>query len=96
MLQFRAMMLTAVPPLVEERVGSAETLMRLLTGQNDSFGMSFATEAGQFQSAGLSAIVCGPGSIQQAHQPDEFIMKSQLVAGEALLRRVIDWAEQNQ
>lgn len=85
----------AVPPLVEEHDGAAETLMRLLTGQNDSFGMSFATEAGQFQSAGLSAIVCGPGSIQQAHQPDEFILKEQLAAGEALLRRVIDWAEQN-
>jgi acetylornithine deacetylase len=69
--------------------------MRLLTGQNDSFGMSFATEAGQFQSAGLSAIVCGPGSIRQAHQPDEFIMKDQLIAGEALLRRVIDWAAAN-
>jgi acetylornithine deacetylase len=57
--------------------------------------MSFATEAGQFQAAGLSAIVCGPGSIQQAHQPDEFIMKEQLAAGEALLRRVIDWAAAN-
>jgi acetylornithine deacetylase len=85
----------AVLPLIEEHDGAAETLMRLLTGQNDSFGMSFATEAGQFQSAGLSAIVCGPGSIQQAHQPDEFILKDQLAAGEALLRRVIDWAEQN-
>ena len=85
----------AVPPLVEERDGDAENLMRALTGQNDSFGMSFATEAGQFQAAGLSAIVCGPGSIQQAHQPDEFILKSQLEAGEALLRKVIDWAEKN-
>jgi acetylornithine deacetylase len=85
----------AVPPLIEEHDGAAETLMRLLTGQNDSFGMSFATEAGQFQSAGLSAIVCGPGSIRQAHQPDEFIMKDQLMAGDALLRRVIDWAEKN-
>ncbi|WP_459854825.1 acetylornithine deacetylase [Dongia sp. agr-C8] len=85
----------AVPPLVEEHDGAAETLMRLLTGQNDSFGMSFATEAGQFQSAGLSAIVCGPGSIRQAHQPDEFILKEQLALGEALLRRVIDWAEKN-
>jgi acetylornithine deacetylase len=85
----------AVPPLIEETDGAAEALMRLLTGQNDSFGMSFATEAGQFQAAGLSAIVCGPGSIQQAHQPDEFILKEQLVAGEALLRRVIDWAAAN-
>lgn len=84
-----------VPPLVEEKDGAAEALVRLLSGQNDSFGMSFATEAGQFQQAGLSAIVCGPGSIQQAHQPDEFILKSQLAAGEAFLRRLIDWARAN-
>jgi len=85
----------AVPPLIEETDGAAEALMRLLTGQNDTFGMSFATEAGQFQSAGLSAIVCGPGSIQQAHQPDEYILKDQLVQGEALLSKLIDWAERN-
>ena len=85
----------AVPPLIEETDGAAEALLRVLTGQNDSFGMSFATEAGQFQAAGLSAIVCGPGSIRQAHQPDEFIMKEQLAAGEALLRRIIDWAAAN-
>jgi acetylornithine deacetylase len=85
----------AVPPLIEETDGAAEALMRLLTGQNDSFGMSFATEAGQYQAAGLSAIVCGPGSIHQAHQPDEFILKEQLALGEALLRRVIDWAAAN-
>ena len=84
-----------VPPLVEEKEGAAEALVRLLSGQNDSFGMSFATEAGQFQKAGLSAIVCGPGSIQQAHQPDEFILKSQLAAGEAFLRRLIAWAQVN-
>ncbi len=84
-----------VPPLVEEKDGAAEALVRLLSGQNDTFGMSFATEAGQFQQAGLSAIVCGPGSIQQAHQPDEFILKSQLAAGEAFLRRLIDWAAAN-
>jgi acetylornithine deacetylase len=85
----------AVPPLLEEADGAAETLLRMLTGQNDTFGMAFATEAGQFQSAGLSAIVCGPGSIRQAHLPDEFIMKDQLAAGEALLRKVIDWAAAN-
>ena len=55
---------------------------------------AFATEAGQFQAAGLSAIVCGPGSILQAHQPDEFIELSQVQAGEAFLRKLIAWAQQ--
>lgn len=84
-----------VPPLIEEKDGAAEALVRLLSGANDTYGMAFATEAGQFQQAGLSAIVCGPGSISQAHKPDEFILKSELVAGETFLRKLIDWARAN-
>jgi acetylornithine deacetylase len=41
----------------------------------------YAAEAGQFQRAGFSAIVCGPGSIEQAHQPDEWIAIEQLERG---------------
>jgi acetylornithine deacetylase len=70
-------------------------LAKLLSGANDTHGMAFATEAGQFQQAGLSAIVCGPGSITQAHKPDEYILKSELVAGEQFLRKLIDWARVN-
>jgi acetylornithine deacetylase len=82
-----------VPPLADEPGGAAETLVKFLTGANQTVGLAFATEAGQFQHAGLSAIVCGPGSIQQAHQPDEFIERSQLEAGEAFLRKLIAWAQ---
>ena len=82
-----------VPPLADEPGGAAETLVKFLTGANQTVGLAFATEAGQFQEAGLSAIVCGPGSIQQAHQPDEFIERSQLEAGEEFLRKLIAWAQ---
>jgi acetylornithine deacetylase len=82
-----------VPPLADEPGGAAETLVKFLTGANETVGLAVATEAGQFQAAGLSAIVCGPGSIQQAHQPDEFIERSQLEAGEAFLRKLIAWAQ---
>ena len=44
-----------------------------------------ATEAGQFQRAGIPAVVCGPGSIAQAHQPDEYIEMSQMEAGLSFL-----------
>lgn len=84
-----------VPPLTEEKDGAAEALVKFLTGANETIGMAFATEAGQFQEAGLSAIVCGPGSIAQAHQPDEFIEISQLEAGDAFLRKLLDWAREN-
>jgi acetylornithine deacetylase len=40
--------------------------------------VSYATEAGQFQTAGLPTVVCGPGSIDQAHKPDEFLEISQV------------------
>jgi acetylornithine deacetylase len=84
-----------VPPLTEEKDGAAEALVKFLTGANETIGMAFATEAGQFQEAGLSAIVCGPGSIAQAHQPDEFIEISQLEAGDQFLRKLIAWAVEN-
>ena len=82
-----------VPPLVDEPGGAAESLLKFLTGANQTIGLAFATEAGQFQAAGLSAIVCGPGSILQAHQPDEFIELSQIQAGEHFLRKLIAWAQ---
>ncbi|HNB26914.1 MAG TPA: acetylornithine deacetylase [Alphaproteobacteria bacterium] len=84
-----------VPPLTEEKDGAAEALVKFLTGANETIGMAFATEAGQFQEAGLSAIVCGPGSIAQAHQPDEFIEISQMEAGQIFLRKLVAWAREN-
>lgn len=85
----------SAPPLVEEHDGAAEALLKHLTGANETVSLAYATEAGQFQQAGMSAIVCGPGHIAQAHQPDEFIDKEQLAAGDAFLRRLIDWARTN-
>lgn len=85
----------SAPPLVEEHEGAAEALLKHLTGANETVSLPFATEAGQFQQAGMSAIVCGPGHIAQAHQPDEYIDKEQLLAGESLLRHLIAWARQN-
>jgi acetylornithine deacetylase len=83
------------PPLVEEHESAAEALLKQLTGANETVSLPFATEAGQFQEAGMSAIVCGPGHIAQAHQPDEFIDKEQLAAGDAFLRRLIEGARAN-
>ena len=48
------------------------------------------TEAGRFQAAGIPTVVCGPGTIDHAHQPDEFITLAALAAGEAFLRRLIE------
>jgi acetylornithine deacetylase len=66
--------------------------VRALTGSNQSGAVSFGTEASLFQDAGISTVVCGPGSIDQAHQPDEFIELSQVEACEKMLRGLTDWA----
>ncbi|MND08407.1 Acetylornithine deacetylase [compost metagenome] len=55
--------------------------------------MSFATEAGLYQQAGIPAIVCGPGSIDVAHKPDEFISRAELAERRQFLDRLLDWAE---
>ena len=67
-----------VPAFAPEVDGAAERLARQLTGDNSTRVVSYGTEAGQFQAAGLSVVVCGPGSIAQAHQPDEFVAIDQL------------------
>ena len=59
-------------------------------GRNRTIAVPYGTEAGHFQRAGLPTIVCGPGSIDQAHQPDEYITLEQLAAGEAFMRRLLD------
>ncbi len=82
----------SVPMLAPEPNGPAEALARQLTGHNSGQTVAFGSEAGMFQSAGLSAVVCGPGHIAQAHQPNEFISLEQFRAGEAFLRGVGDWA----
>ncbi|NOX40792.1 MAG: acetylornithine deacetylase [Alphaproteobacteria bacterium] len=79
-----------VPGLQPEQNGVAEALARKLTGDNGQHVVSYGTEAGQFQQGGYSAIICGPGSIEQAHQPNEFISIEQFNAGEVFMDRLID------
>ncbi|HMB75767.1 MAG TPA: acetylornithine deacetylase [Kiloniellaceae bacterium] len=80
-----------VPALRPEEGGPAEALVRQLTGANQTLAVAFATEGGHFQDAGLSTVVCGPGSIDQAHQPDEFIELVQVKKCESFLRDLTAW-----
>lgn len=83
--------LAAVPALRPEDGGPAEALVRQLTGANQCLAVAFGTEGGLFQDAGLSTVVCGPGSIDQAHQPDEFIELEQVEKCEAFVRDLTAW-----
>jgi acetylornithine deacetylase len=81
-----------VPPLVPDPASPAEALARELSGANETTTIAFATEAGLFQAAGIPAVICGPGSIDVAHKPNEYITPAQLTAGGEFLGRLLDWA----
>ncbi|APX92265.1 acetylornithine deacetylase [Halomonas sp. 1513] len=76
-----------VPALADRDNAAALTLCHDLLGEQAAGGaVAYATEAGQFQREGLSTVICGPGSISQAHQPDEYIDIEQLEAGGRFMR----------
>jgi len=67
------------------------TFVKALAGRNDHAKVAFGTEAGLFQKrAGIPAVVCGPGDINQAHKPNEFIELSQIEECEAFMKRLME------
>jgi acetylornithine deacetylase len=79
---------TEVPGLTAAPGSVAEELALKAACAERTTTVPFATEAGQFQSASIPAVVCGPGSIEQAHQPDEYVEIAQLEAGIGFMRRL--------
>jgi acetylornithine deacetylase len=66
------------------------TFVKSVSGANSTGKVSFGTEAGLFQHAGIPAVICGPGSIDQAHKPNEFVTLEQVALCETFMRRLID------
>jgi len=79
----------SVPGLVPEDGSPAEELVLALARRNHTEVVAYGTEAGQFQEAGMPTVVCGPGSIQQAHKPNEYIELSQIAECEAFMNRLL-------
>jgi acetylornithine deacetylase len=84
----------SVPPFAASRDSPAVALALRLTGRNRCVAVSFASEAGLFQEAGVPAVVCGPGRTSEAHQPDEFVSRERLSACLRLMHRLADWASE--
>ncbi|MBZ0217300.1 MAG: acetylornithine deacetylase [Fimbriimonadaceae bacterium] len=85
----RTKVTNAVPGLKPEPGGKAEQLATAILRANDTATVSFCTEAGLFQGVGIPTVICGPGSIEQAHKPDEFVTLSELEACTAFLRGIV-------
>ena len=78
------------PSFAPEPDGDAERIARGLAGDNGPARVvAYAAEAGQFQGAGFSTVICGPGSIEQAHQADEYIDVAQMARGASFMQRLI-------
>jgi acetylornithine deacetylase len=81
-----------VPALAPERQSMAEQVSLQMTGGKRAYSVPFGSEAGIFQKAGIPTVICGPGSIEQAHKPDEFIEVSQISECLGFLERLAGWA----
>ncbi len=80
--------LSAYPGLATSPDSEAARLLALLSGSTEFGTVAFGTEGGLFEQAGIPTVVCGPGSMEQGHKPDEFISREQLAGCDAMLRRL--------
>ncbi len=81
--------LNAAPGLSTSPDADIVKLVQTLTGSNSTGKVAFAAEAGLFQEADIASVICGPGSIEQAHKPDEFIALGQVEGCEDFMRRLL-------
>ncbi len=82
-----------VPGLLPQENEAAAKLALEWTGGNRTYAVPYGTEAGIFRSHGIPTVICGPGDISQAHQPNEFVAKSQMDSCDAFVGKLIKWAE---
>jgi len=74
--------------LEPEPDSEAVKIVQELTGGNSTEVVAFGTEAGLFSRAGISSVLCGPGSIEQAHKPDEYVTEKQMISCLSMLERL--------
>jgi acetylornithine deacetylase len=78
-----------VPPLDTAEDADIVALVTELSGNTELGTVAYAAEAGQFSNGGFQSIICGPGSIAQAHRANEFIARDQLVKGVVMLQNLV-------
>lgn len=83
--------LSAYPGLATPADSEAARLVALLSGSDDFGTVAFGTEGGLFDQAGIPTVVCGPGSMDQGHKPDEFVSVEQLRGCDAMLIRLSEY-----
>jgi acetylornithine deacetylase len=77
-----------IPSFLASADDPVTLLAQQLSGQSRTTQVAFGTEAGIFKQSGIPTVVCGPGSIEQAHQPDEYVSLDQLAQCERFMQRL--------
>ncbi|WBG64738.1 acetylornithine deacetylase [Pseudomonas citronellolis] len=83
--------LSAYPALATDPQSEVAQLLARLSGSDEFSTVAFGTEGGLFDQAGIPTVVCGPGSMDQGHKPDEFVSVEQLAACDGMLGRLVEW-----
>ncbi|AZE95031.1 Acetylornithine deacetylase [Pseudomonas orientalis] len=83
--------LSAYPGLVTDERSQAAELIAAFSGSREFGTVAFGTEGGLFDAVGIPTVVCGPGSMDQGHKPDEFVSLQQLRGCDAMLQRMLNW-----
>ncbi|WP_110970184.1 acetylornithine deacetylase [Pseudomonas huaxiensis] len=86
--------LSAYPGLATPADSEAARVLALLSGSSEFGTVAFGTEGGLFDQAGIPTVVCGPGSMDQGHKPDEFVSLEQLQGCDAMLMRLVEYLRQ--
>lgn len=79
-----------VPAMTDNDNGELQSLISALTGDDERHKVAYATEGGQFTNAGIPTIICGPGSIEQAHKANEFVKLSEIERCDGFLQKLLD------
>ncbi|MBD8493437.1 acetylornithine deacetylase [Pseudomonas syringae] len=82
--------LSAYPGLVTDEHSQAAALIAAFSRTRAFSTVAFGTEGGLFDAIGIPTVVCGPGSMDQGHKPDEFVSVEQLAGCDAMLLRMLD------
>ncbi|WP_175649731.1 acetylornithine deacetylase [Pseudomonas sp. Marseille-P9899] len=86
--------LSAYPGLATPADSETARVLALLSGSSEFGTVAFGTEGGLFDQAGIPTVVCGPGSMDQGHKPDEFVSLEQLHGCDAMLMRLVEYLRQ--
>ncbi|MER1974040.1 MAG: M20/M25/M40 family metallo-hydrolase, partial [Psychrobacter alimentarius] len=80
----------SVPAMTDNDSAELQALIAALTGDDERHKVAYATEGGQFTNAGIPTIICGPGSIEQAHKADEYVALSEIERCDEFLQKLLD------